>query len=95
MDEQALVRALQSGEIAGAGLDVFEQEPTPADNPLLEMENVVVTPHSAGASTVSVPTAHKQIGEETARILRGTYPMSLVNPDVRAKIPVRPPAVNV
>ncbi len=95
VDEQALVRALQSGEIAGAGLDVFEQEPTPADNPLLEMENVVVTPHSAGGSTVAISTAHKRIGEETARILRGTYPMSLANPSVCAKIPVRPPAVNV
>ena len=94
VDEQALIKALQSGQIAGAGLDVFEQEPTPADNPLLKMDNVVVTPHSAGTSTVSVPTAQKQIGEETARILRGTYPMSLVNPDVRAKIPARPPAVN-
>jgi phosphoglycerate dehydrogenase-like enzyme len=67
----------------------------PADNPLLEMENVVVTPHSAGGSTVAVSTAHKRIGEETARILRGTYPMSLANPSVCAKIPVRPPAVNV
>ena len=53
VDEAALIRALQSGEIAGAGLDVFEQEPTPADNPLLKMDNVIVTPHSAGSSNLS------------------------------------------
>ena len=95
VDEQALIRALQTGEIAGAGLDVFEEEPTPTDNPLLKMDNVTVTPHSAGASNVSVPAFPVQIGQETARILRGTWPMSLVNPEVRAKLSGRPMAVNV
>ncbi|MFC1895751.1 D-2-hydroxyacid dehydrogenase, partial [Thermodesulfobacteriota bacterium] len=46
--EEALVRALQEGWIAGAGLDVFEQEPLPPESPLWAMENVVVTPHVAG-----------------------------------------------
>ncbi|MEP6972219.1 MAG: NAD(P)-dependent oxidoreductase [Betaproteobacteria bacterium] len=45
-DEKASVVALASGSIAGAGLDVFEQQPTPDDNPLLQMDNVVVTPHA-------------------------------------------------
>lgn len=45
VDEKALYTALSSGKIAGAGLDVFEQEPTPADNPILKLDNVVVTPH--------------------------------------------------
>ena len=94
VDEQALIAALQSSEIAGAGLDVFEQEPTPADNPLLKMDNVIVSPHSAGASVVARASAERRLGEEAARILSGTWPMSLVNPDVRAGIPARPPAVN-
>ena len=94
VDEGALVRALQTGDIAGAALDVFEQEPTPADNPLLNMDNVIVTPHSAGASAVSFSAGLARQGEETARILRGTWPMSLVNPDVRANIPTRSLPVN-
>jgi phosphoglycerate dehydrogenase-like enzyme len=48
VDEQALIAALQEGRIAGAGLDVFAIEPLPRGNPLREMENVVLTPHSAG-----------------------------------------------
>lgn len=52
VDEQALVRALQSGEIGGAGLDVTDEEPLPKDHPLLNMENVICTPHYA-------PTTHE------------------------------------
>jgi phosphoglycerate dehydrogenase-like enzyme len=50
IQESALVRALQEGWIAGAGLDVFEVEPLPADSPLWSMENVIITPHYAGAT---------------------------------------------
>lgn len=50
VDEAALIQYLQSGHLAGAGLDVFETEPLPADSPLWTMENVIVTPHVAGFS---------------------------------------------
>lgn len=94
VDEQELIRVLRNGGIAGAGLDVFEQEPTLPDNPLLSMGNVVVTPHSAGASDQSVSEGMLRLGEETARILKGTWPMSLVNPQVRSKLSTRQSAVH-
>ena len=62
VDEKALVDALSNGEIAGAGLDVFEEEPAGADNPLFAMDNVIVTPHSAGLSSESLGNAARQMG---------------------------------
>jgi phosphoglycerate dehydrogenase-like enzyme len=50
VDEPALIEALRQKRIAGAGLDVFEKEPVDKANPLLEMDNVIVTPHSAGTT---------------------------------------------
>jgi D-3-phosphoglycerate dehydrogenase len=50
VDEAALIKALQEGWIAGAGLDVFEQEPPDQNNPLLRMDNVILTPHVGSAS---------------------------------------------
>ena len=95
VDEAALISALNGGEIAGAGLDVFEEEPTPADNPLLAMDNVIVTPHSAGSSNNSRAASPIRVGQETARVLKGNFPMSIVNPEVRSKLPIREPAINV
>jgi D-3-phosphoglycerate dehydrogenase len=70
-------------------------EPTPTNNPLLKMDNVIVTPHSAGTSDSSVPGGLAQIGDETARLLSGTWPMSLANPAVREGLPPRPAAKSV
>ena len=95
MDEPALIKALENGEIAGAGLDVFEEEPTLPNNPLLKMDNVIVTPHSAGHSDVVSKASQTNTGQEVTRILSGTWPMSLVNPVVRSQLPSRPPATNI
>ena len=95
VDEAALIAALQDGEIAGAGLDVFEEEPTYPENPLLKMDNVVVTPHSAGSSNMSRIRSGVQVGQETSRLINGTFPMSVVNPEVRHAIEGRPAARNI
>jgi len=57
IDEQALIAALRERQIAGAGLDVFEMEPLPADSPLWDMPNVLITPHTAGSS----PRSHARL----------------------------------
>ncbi|HHV94707.1 MAG TPA: D-2-hydroxyacid dehydrogenase [Firmicutes bacterium] len=59
IDEQALINALRAGRLAGAGLDVFEEEPLPPTSPLWEMPNVVITPHSGGVT----PEANRRITE--------------------------------
>ena len=82
VDEQALVTALRDGTIAGAGLDVLQQEPPEADNPLLTMANVVVTPHVASATTRMRPETRRRVGREVALVLRGRWPLSCVNPSV-------------
>ena len=71
VDTEALVKALQEGWIAGAGLDVFEEEPLPADHPLTKLDNVVLTPH-IGASTVEAQMrAGVQVAEQIVEILKG------------------------
>ena len=82
VDESALIDALQKGEIAGAGLDVLEKEPPEKDNPLLTMENVVVSPHVASATTRMRPETRRRTGHEVALVLKNKWPMSCVNPTV-------------
>jgi D-3-phosphoglycerate dehydrogenase len=82
IDEAALIAALTNGEIAAAGLDVLETEPPAADNPLLGMANVIVTPHVASATTRMRPETRRRVGREVALALRGRWPMSCVNPAV-------------
>jgi len=81
IDEAALIRALQEGWIAGAGLDVVEQEPILPDNPLLQMDNVVLTPHAAWYSTASIGLLQSLAAEEVVRVFQGGRPKSLLNPD--------------
>jgi D-3-phosphoglycerate dehydrogenase len=82
IDEAALIAALRDGVISGAGLDVTEQEPAAPDNPLLSMDNVIVTPHVASASTRMRPETRRRASREVALVLRGRWPMSCVNPTV-------------
>jgi D-3-phosphoglycerate dehydrogenase len=82
IDEAAMIRALQAGEIAAAGLDVLEREPPDPDNPLLQMDNVLITPHAASATTRMRSETRRRNGREVALALAGKWPMSCVNPDV-------------
>jgi D-3-phosphoglycerate dehydrogenase len=80
--EPALIKALQEKWIAGAGLDVFAVEPVRADNPLLKMPHVVLSPHNASASARFDPARKRRVGQELALVLSGRWPMSCVNPTV-------------
>ena len=82
VDEAALIRALREGRIAGAALDVFEQEPVDPSNPLLAMDNVLVTPHIASATARMAPETRRRLGREIATVLQGKWPRSAVNPGV-------------
>ncbi|MBO0824157.1 MAG: C-terminal binding protein [Actinobacteria bacterium] len=86
IDEQALVTALRDGTIGGAALDVLEQEPPEPDNPLLDMPNVLVTPHVASATTRMRPETRRRVGREVALVLRGRWPLSCVNPSVLPRV---------
>ncbi len=85
IDEPALYRALAEGRIAGAGLDVFDVEPTPPDNPILQLDNVIVTPHAAGFSDEAVREGQRLGAREMARMLAGTFPTNICNPEVRGR----------
>jgi len=86
VDEAALIKALQEKWIAGAGLDVFEKEPVDADNPLLKMDNTVVTPHSAFYSDVALERLRRSVGQEAAAVLSGRWPKNTVNKTVKPKV---------
>jgi phosphoglycerate dehydrogenase-like enzyme len=87
VDERALVAALRTGSIAGAALDVFEGEP-PAASPLLELDNVVVSPHNAGLSTTSVTEMTRRATQAVLDVAAGGVAADLVN--VQA-LDARPP----
>ncbi|MCK5213295.1 MAG: dehydrogenase, partial [Dehalococcoidia bacterium] len=82
VDETALVRVLTEGWIQGAGLDVFEQEPTPVDNPLLKMDNVLLAPHSLAWLDQTFMGMWDSILGQMNEIRRGAVPSGLVNTEV-------------
>ncbi len=82
VDEQALYEALKSGEIAAAGLDVFEKEPITTDHPLLELPNVTAIPHIGSASTETRTTMIKLCCSNVKAVLTGDSPKTIVNKEV-------------
>lgn len=82
VDEKALIEALREGQIAGAGLDVFEVEPTPTDNPLLSMPNVVALPHIGSATHQTREKMVELAAKNLLAVLQGQPPLTPVNPEV-------------
>jgi D-3-phosphoglycerate dehydrogenase len=85
VDEKALYTALSEGLIAGAGLDVLSPEPPSPDNPLLKLDNVLITGHFAYYSEESREELFMRPWEEVARVLQGEWPHGLVNPQVKER----------
>lgn len=79
VDEAALIRAMQAKKILAAGLDVLEEEPTPVHNPLLDMDNVLITPHLAAFAQESYEKQSAFAIQNTARVARGEEPESVVD----------------
>jgi len=83
IDEKALIKALRGGWIAGAALDVFEEEPPKPDNPLLKMNNVLVTPHFASCTHEAYRREAFMAAKEVLRVLQGKKPKFVANPVCR------------
>ena len=79
IDEAALLEALESGSIAGAGLDVTEVEPLPADDPLWDAPNLVITPHRAGASQHRPRKVYEFFSRQLERYLKGEPVLNVVD----------------
>ena len=88
VDEAALYEALKNGIIAGAGLDVFHQEPVNMDNPLLTLDNVVVAPHMGSASVETRTEMSVMNAKDILAVLAGRTPVNLVNPEVKKVRPL-------
>lgn len=82
VDEAALIEALRSGQIAGAGLDVFGHEPLADDSPLRTLDNVILTPHTAANSTESTADLRGAVAETVSRVLHDQWPRHVMNPQV-------------
>lgn len=79
VDEEALIGALRSGHLAGAGLDVFEVEPLAKDSPLRSLENVILSPHVAGGTFEADARLMEVVGNNLLRVLDGQPPVNVVN----------------
>ncbi|MEI8190183.1 MAG: D-glycerate dehydrogenase [candidate division NC10 bacterium] len=86
VNERALIAALQAGQIAGAGLDVYETEPIDAANPLLAMENVVKLPHVGSATEATRQAMVNLAADNLLAVLQGKPPLTPVNPEVLSRL---------
>ncbi|MBS7644010.1 2-hydroxyacid dehydrogenase [Candidatus Bathyarchaeota archaeon] len=86
IDEKALYNALKKKQIAGAALDVYEKEPISSNNPLLKLDNIILTPHVAGISTDVPVRSCRMLAEDIKRFLKGEKPQHVVNPSVLEKL---------
>ncbi len=85
VDESALYTALTEGYIRGAATDVMEEEPPSKDNPLFELDNIIITPHTGAMSDSSMEELMRRPIEEVARVFNGQWPRGFVNPEVKEK----------
>jgi D-3-phosphoglycerate dehydrogenase len=81
-DERALAEALRSKQIAGAGIDVWDKEPPPPDHPLLQFDNVIASPHTAGVTREARANMGRIAAEQFIMTLDGKRPPRIVNPQV-------------
>ncbi|MCL5961529.1 MAG: C-terminal binding protein, partial [Chloroflexi bacterium] len=86
VDEKALCKALSENWIAGAGLDVVENEPPDWNNPLFSLPNVVITPHAGFYSEDSLEDVRRRASQEVIRALTGEWPVCLLNQELKNKI---------
>ncbi|SVB99749.1 uncharacterized protein METZ01_LOCUS252603, partial [marine metagenome] len=81
VDEQAFIRAMESNKIMAAGVDVLEVEPTPENNPLIDMDNVLITPHLAAFTQEAGEKSRAFAMYNSSRVANGEEPESVVLPD--------------
>jgi D-3-phosphoglycerate dehydrogenase len=82
INEEDLIEALDKGLCSGAGLDVFEKEPVDKDNPLLQMENVILTPHTAALTAECVVKMAVSAANRVVDIFQGVRPPNIANPEL-------------
>jgi D-3-phosphoglycerate dehydrogenase len=96
IDEKTLIRALEEGHLSGVCLDVLEIEPPDSKNPLLKMENVILSPHVGFYSEESIHELKRRAAKIVSTVLSGKWPKSVVNPEVKgtARAFISKPSVN-